>query len=62
MYTRECQSFVFHITNRKFRLIDTPAINEKNFESILAYIAQVEYLNGICILLKPDESRLQNYT
>ncbi len=49
------------MNNRKLRLIDTSAINEKKFESIPAYIAQFEYLNGICILLKPDESRLQNY-
>ena len=32
--------------------------DEKNFEDILAYISQFEYLNGICILLKPNEERL----
>jgi GTPase SAR1 family protein len=64
--TRECRSFVFRIGNRKLRLIDAPGIgdtqgvlqDEKNFEDILAYIAQYEYLNGICILLKPNEERL----
>ncbi|CAF3719844.1 unnamed protein product [Rotaria sp. Silwood1] len=64
--TRECQSFVFRINNRKLRLIDAPGIgdtegvlqDEKNFEDILAYISQFDYLNGICILLKPNEERL----
>jgi GTPase SAR1 family protein len=64
--TRECRSFVFQIKNRKLRLIDAPGIgdtegilqDEKNFEDILAYISQFEYLNGICILLKPNEDRL----
>jgi GTPase SAR1 family protein len=64
--TRECRSFVFRIGNRRLRLIDAPGIgdtqgvlqDEKNFEDILAYIAQYEYLNGICILLKPNEERL----
>ena len=32
--------------------------NEKDFEDILAYISQFEYLNTICILLKPNEERL----
>jgi GTPase SAR1 family protein len=64
--TRECQSFVFKINNRILRLIDAPGIgdtegvlqDEKNFEDILAYIGQYEYLNGICLLLKPNEERL----
>jgi GTPase SAR1 family protein len=64
--TKECRSFVFKINNRNLRLIDAPGIgdtrgvlqDEKNFEDILAYIAQFEYLNGICILLKPSEQRL----
>jgi GTPase SAR1 family protein len=64
--TKECQSFIFNINNRKLRLIDAPGIgdtqgilqDEKNFEDILAYIAQYEYLNGICILLRPNEERL----
>ncbi|CAF3602664.1 unnamed protein product, partial [Rotaria sp. Silwood2] len=57
--TRECQSFIFRINNRILRLIDAPGIgdtegilqDEKNFEDILAYISQFDYLNGICILL-----------
>ena len=64
--TRQCRSFVFRIGDRNIRLIDAPGIgdtqgilqDEKNFEDILAYIAQYDYLNGICILLKPNEERL----
>ena len=32
--------------------------NEKYFEDILVYISQFECLNRICILLKPNEGRL----
>ena len=64
--TQECRSFIFQIGSRKLRLIDAPGIgdtdgvlqDEKNFEDILAYISQFEYLNGICILLKPSEDRM----
>ncbi|CAF1508982.1 unnamed protein product [Rotaria sordida] len=64
--TRECRSFLFRINNRNLRLIDTPGIgdtqgvleDEKNFANILAVISQYEHLNGICILLKPNEDRL----
>ena len=46
--TRQCRSFVFRIGNRNLRLIDAPGVgdtqgllqDEKNFEDILAYIAQ----------------------
>ncbi|CAF3788580.1 unnamed protein product [Rotaria sp. Silwood1] len=67
--TRECQSFEFRINNRKFCLIDAPSIgdikdglqNGRNFEDILVYISQFNYLNGICILLKPNEERLYTF-
>ncbi|CAF0834354.1 unnamed protein product [Rotaria sordida] len=47
-------------------MIDTPGIGDtrgfeqdkKNFTEILSYIAQYKHLNGLCILLKPDEQRL----
>ena len=60
--TKECRSFVFNINNRKLRLIDAPGIgdtqgvlqDEKNFEDILAYIAQYEYLNGIMYFIKAN--------
>jgi GTPase SAR1 family protein len=65
--TRECKSYVFHSAgNKLIRLIDTPGIGDtkgsehdkKNFENILWYINYYRYLNGICILLKPNNSRL----
>lgn len=64
--TKECRSFVFRIKNQNLRLIDTPGVgdtqgisqDEKNFANILAHISQYEYLNGICILLKPNEDRI----
>ncbi|RGB27693.1 hypothetical protein C1646_819606 [Rhizophagus diaphanus] len=65
--TRECKSYVFHSAeNRIIRLIDTPGIGDtrgseydkKNCENILWYISHYRYLNGICILLKPNDARL----
>ena len=63
--TKQCRSFVFRIGNRNLRLIDTPGIGDtqgilediKNFENIMAHIAQYEYLNGLCILLKSSDER-----
>jgi predicted GTPase len=64
--TQQCRSFVFPIGDRNLRFIDAPGIGDtrgveqdtKNFQEILNYIAQYEYLNGVCILLKPNEERL----
>ena len=64
--TRTSRSFVFPINGRKLRLIDTPGVgdtqgplqDEKNFEDILAFINQYKHLNGICILLEPNQTRL----
>ncbi|CAF3092698.1 unnamed protein product [Rotaria sp. Silwood2] len=64
--TQQCRSFVFPIGDRNLRIIDTPGIGDtrgleqdkKNFHEILSYIAQYEHLNGVCILLKPNEERL----
>ncbi|GBC01566.1 hypothetical protein RclHR1_04230011 [Rhizophagus clarus] len=65
--TRECKSYVFHSAeNKLIRLIDTPGIGDtkgtendkKNFVNILWFINYYRYLNGICILLKPNNSRL----
>jgi GTPase SAR1 family protein len=64
--TQQCRSFVFPIGNRNLRFIDTPGIgdtrgiqqDEKNFEDILKYIAQYQYLNAVFIMLKPNDERL----
>ncbi|CAF3879161.1 unnamed protein product [Adineta steineri] len=64
--TQQCRSFVFPIGNRNLRLIDTPGIGDtrgieqdsKNFQEILAYIAQYEHLNAVFIMVRPNEERL----
>ncbi|CAG8722336.1 16832_t:CDS:2, partial [Dentiscutata erythropus] len=65
--TQECEAYVFPVDeNKVIRLIDTPGIGDtrgiehdkKNFENILNCISQYDYLNGICILLKPNNARL----
>ncbi|CAG8782614.1 24357_t:CDS:1, partial [Racocetra persica] len=65
--TQECGAYVFHPDeNKAIRLIDTPGIGDtrgieydkKNFENILMCVSQYDYLNGICILLKPNNARL----
>lgn len=67
--TQSCRSYIFRIGNRVIRLIDGPGVGDtrgvdheaRNFEHILRYITQYEHLNGICILLKPSETRLNIY-
>ncbi|CAG8803876.1 671_t:CDS:2, partial [Cetraspora pellucida] len=64
--TKECGVYVFHAGENQIRLIDTPGIGDtrgieydkRNFENILKNISLHEYLNGICILLKPNNTRL----
>ncbi|CAF4320811.1 unnamed protein product [Rotaria sp. Silwood2] len=64
--TQQCRSFLFPIGEKNLRIIDTPGIRDtrgleqdtKNFHEILTYISQYEHLNGVCILLKPNEERL----
>jgi GTPase SAR1 family protein len=67
--TQSCRSYIFQIGNRLVRLIDGPGVGDtrtvdheaRNFEHILRYINQYEHLNGICILFKPAETRLNIY-
>ncbi|KAG0329108.1 hypothetical protein BGZ99_003492 [Dissophora globulifera] len=65
--TQYCRSYVFPLNDDiKIRLIDTPGIGDTrgvkqdriNFEEILNYISGFDKINGICILLLPDTSRL----
>jgi GTP-binding protein EngB required for normal cell division len=65
--TQYCRSYVFTIgTRTKIRLIDTPGMgdtrgldqDDRNMQHILSYINNLSHLNAICILLKPNESRL----
>jgi len=65
--TQHCRSYVFTIgTRTKLRLIDTPGMGDTrgldqddlNMQHILSYINNLSHLNAICILLKPNEARL----
>ena len=60
---REYQFKVGHLT---INLIDTPGIGDvegidtdkKNFENILTFLSNYDKLHAVCILLKPNQSRL----
>ncbi|KAG0288356.1 hypothetical protein BGZ96_007860 [Linnemannia gamsii] len=65
--TQYCRSYVFPLNEDiKIRLIDTPGIGDtrgvkqdrKNFEEIMDYISGFDKINGVCILLLPNTSRL----
>jgi septin family protein len=65
--TQQCKSYVFDLNDRTYlRLIDTPGIGDtrginqdvKNIDHILTYINNFTHLNAICLLLKPNASRL----
>ncbi|EGC40240.1 hypothetical protein DICPUDRAFT_25386 [Dictyostelium purpureum] len=61
--TQSCQTYVFLDLN--LTIIDTPGIGDvrgvdqdkSNFEHILSYISRFDTIDGICILLKPNEAR-----
>ncbi|CAF4305376.1 unnamed protein product, partial [Rotaria magnacalcarata] len=69
--TQHCKSYVFILQDgenrgQKLRIIDTPGIgdteglnqDDKNMQHVLSYINNLTHLNAICILLKPNNSRL----
>ena len=64
--TQSPKAYVFEHEEKLIRLIDTPGIGDtrgieqdkKNFDVILKYLANLDKLNGICILLKPNNARL----
>ncbi|CAF3188088.1 unnamed protein product [Rotaria sp. Silwood2] len=66
--TQHCRSYVFSIynTETKIRIIDTPGMGDTrgltqddfNLQHIISFISNLSHLNAICILLKPNESRL----
>ncbi|CAG8663956.1 2548_t:CDS:1 [Cetraspora pellucida] len=64
--TQSCKEYQFDLGDVIVRFIDSPGIGDtrgidkdkENFENILRYISNYEYLNGICILLKPNNARL----
>ncbi|XP_055341853.1 uncharacterized protein LOC129590576 [Paramacrobiotus metropolitanus] len=64
--TQMPRSYVFKKGHTIVRLIDTPGIGDtrgteqdkKNFQFIMQHLANYDKINGICILLKPNNSRL----
>lgn len=64
--TQYAKAHVFHIDNLTLRIIDTPGIGDtrgiemdkQNLQNTLSYISNYGYLNGICILLKPNNAKL----
>ena len=64
--TQNPKPYVFEQKSRLVRFIDTPGIGDtrgierdkKNFDNILKYLASLDTLNGVCILLKPNNARL----
>lgn len=63
--TKNIQSYLLNYNGTKIRLIDTPGIgdtrgmiyDQENTEKLLSFIGELDHLNGICILLKPNNSR-----
>lgn len=64
--TQYPRSYVFPRNNMLIRIIDTPGIGDvrgieqdkKNFEHIMNHISHLDEIHGICILLKPNNARL----
>ncbi|KAG0228893.1 hypothetical protein BGW41_003239 [Actinomortierella wolfii] len=65
--TQSCRYYAFSLDeDTTIRLIDTPGIGDTrgvkqdkiNFEGIMDFISEFNQIHGICILLKPNESRL----
>ncbi|XP_072028096.1 uncharacterized protein [Amphiura filiformis] len=64
--TKEPRSYVFHVGDQIIRLIDTPGVGDsegieqdkKNFDNILSYLSYYQEIHAVCILLKPNNSRL----
>ncbi|CAF1178281.1 unnamed protein product [Rotaria sp. Silwood1] len=72
--TQHCKSYVFTLTDgesrgRKLRIVDTPGIgdtrgssqDDANLQHILSYINNLTHLNAVCILLKPNNVRLNAF-
>ncbi|CAF0848866.1 unnamed protein product [Adineta steineri] len=65
--TQECKSYLFQLNDKiHLRFIDTPGMgdtrgieqDDKNIDHILTYVNNLSHLNAICLLLKPNTSRL----
>lgn len=64
--TQGPKTYAIELRGTLIRLIDTPGIGDtrgidqdrKNFKHILHHISYLDELHGICILLKPNDSRI----
>ena len=65
--TQHCRSYVFDIDSRtRLRLIDTPGVGDtrgieqdrQHIDHILSYANNYSHINAICLLFKPNSSRL----
>ena len=65
--TQRCKSHYFSTgTGTRIHMIDTPGMGDTrgpeqddlNLQHILSYVNELSHLNAICVLLKPNESRL----
>ncbi|GBG82397.1 hypothetical protein CBR_g34773 [Chara braunii] len=64
--TQSCKAYVFNYGEYVVRLIDTPGVGDtggigqdkKNFDNILRFLSHHKLIHSICILLKPNNARL----
>ncbi|UJR36905.1 hypothetical protein I4U23_029618 [Adineta vaga] len=63
--TQHCKSYLItfrmgHRRKKNFRIIDTPTIgpDDANMQHILSFVNNLTHLNAICILMKPNTTRL----
>lgn len=64
--TKQSQSYKLKAGTRKIRIIDTPGMgdtagiskDDENFQNILDFVGNFDKIHGICVLLKPNNSRI----
>ncbi|CAF3996246.1 unnamed protein product, partial [Rotaria sp. Silwood1] len=65
--TQHCKTYVFSISDtKKLRFIDTPGFGDTrgidqdnlNMEEIFSFLDNIDYINGICLLIKPEVIQL----
>ena len=64
--TKEPRCHSFYVGKQVVNMIDTPGIGDsegiqedkKNFDNILSHLARYDQIHAVCILLKPNNSRL----
>ena len=65
-FTKEPRSYIFNVGGVRIRMIDTPGIGDsrgieedrKNINNILSHLSHYDEIHAVCILLKPNNSRL----